>query len=77
MMEPTREQLVILAEQLAETAAEEIDCEAVLSCVSAYLEIAEASKTLPPELDAVAQHLKVCPECLEEYQALVRALAPE
>lgn len=76
-MEPTREQLVILAEQLAETAAEEIDCDAVLDCVSAYLEAAKSKRTLLPELNAVAQHLKVCPGCLEEFEALVRALSPE
>ncbi len=76
-MEPTREQLAALARQLASTAPEEIDCEAVLDRVATYLEARQSDEALPPELDAVGQHLEVCPSCLEEFQALVRAVAPE
>ncbi len=76
-MEPTREQLAALARQLAVTAPEEIDCEAVLNRVATYLEARRTDVGLPPELDAVGQHLEVCPSCLEEFQTLVRALAPE
>ncbi len=76
-MEPTREQLAALARQLAATAPEEIDCEAVLDRVAAYLETRRPDEGLPPELEAVRQHLEVCPPCLEEFQALVRAVASE
>ena len=76
-MEPNREQLAALAQQLASTAPEEIDCEAVLDHVAAYLEAAQADATLPPELEMVEQHLKICPACLEEYQALIKAFTPE
>ena len=76
-MEPSRKQLAALARQLASTAPEEIDCETVLDRVATYLEATRSDVGLPPELDAVGQHLEVCPSCLEEFQALVRALAPE
>ncbi len=76
-MEPTREQLAAIARQLASTAPQEIDCEAVLDRVAAYLETTRSEVTLPPELDAIRQHLEVCPSCLEEFQALVRAVAPK
>ncbi len=76
-MEPTREQLAALARQLAATAPEEIDCEAVLDRVATYLAARRSDMALRPELDAVRQHLEVCPSCLEEFQALVRALAAE
>ncbi len=76
-MEPTRDQLAALARQLASTAPEEIDCEAVLDLVATYLEATRSDVGLPPELDAVRQHLEVCPSCLEEFQALTRAVAPE
>ncbi len=76
-MEPTREQLAALAQQLASTAPKEIDCEAVLDRVAAYLETTRSKVTLPPELDTVGLHLEVCPSCLEEFQALVRAVARE
>ena len=76
-MEPTREQLAALAQHLAATVPDEIDCMAVLSLVAAYLEATRAAATLPPELEMVGQHLAVCPACLEEFQALIRASAPE
>ncbi len=76
-MEPSREQLAALARQLASTAPEEIDCEAVLDRVATYLAATRSDMPLPPELDAVGQHLEVCPSCLEEFQALVRAAAPK
>ncbi len=76
-MEPNREQLAALAQQLASTAPEEIDCEAVLDHVAAYLEASQADATLPPELETVGQHLKICPACLEEFHALIRASVPE
>ncbi len=76
-MEPTREQLAALARQLASTAPEEIDCEAVLDRVATFLEARQSDVAIPPELDAIGQHLEVCPSCLEEFQALVRAVARE
>ncbi len=76
-MEPTQEQLAALARQLAATAPEEIDCQAVLDRVAAFLEARRSDLELPPELDAVRQHLEICPPCLEEFQALVRAVEPE
>ena len=75
-MEPTREQLAALAQHLASTAPEEIDCMAVLSLVAAYLEAKGSNVALTPELEMVGQHLAVCPACLEEFQALIRASAP-
>ncbi len=75
-MEPTREQLAALARELASTAPEEIDCDAVLERVAAYLEAKDSDVALPPELEMVGQHLAVCPACLEEFQALIRASAP-
>jgi len=76
-MEPTQEQLAALARQLAATAPQEIDCQAVLDRVAAYLEATRSNAGLSPELEAVRQHLEICPPCLEDFQALVRAVAPE
>ncbi len=76
-MEPTREQLAALARQLASTAPEEIDCEAVLDRVATFLQARQSDEALPPELDASGQHLEVCPSCLEEFHALLRAVARE
>ena len=54
------------------TAPEEIDCDAFLERVAAFLEHAGSSPDLPERFQAVAQHLQVCPECLEEFEALLR-----
>ena len=73
-MQPTREQLAALARQLAATAPDEIDCDAVLGRVGAYLEATRSGDEIAPELETVRQHLEVCPTCLEEFEALVRAM---
>lgn len=76
-MEPTREQLLALARQLAATAPDEIDCEMVLDRVASFVEATRSRDALGPELEQVAQHLEVCPSCLEEFRALLRALEME
>ena len=73
MMEPTRDHLAELARLVEATAPEEIDCTQLLDHVAAYLEASSAGADLPPELDAVRQHLEVCPGCRDEFDALVRA----
>lgn len=68
----TTEHLTQLTHLLSATAAEEVDCDAVLDLLAAYLEHS-AEVELPPDLAAVDQHLRVCPDCYEEYQALLAA----
>lgn len=63
-----------LTDLLSATVAEELDCDAVLDRLAAYLEHS-ADAELPPDLAAVEQHLRVCPDCHEEYQALVAAFS--
>ncbi|MBT8485046.1 MAG: hypothetical protein HKO59_03125 [Phycisphaerales bacterium] len=73
-MDPSREQLAALVRQLAVTAPEELDCETVLRHVAAYLEATHADAPVAPELAMIRQHLDVCPSCLEEFEALTRAV---
>lgn len=72
-MKPTREQLRELLRVIQATRPQEIDCQEFLARVAAFLEAREPGKPLPPELAAVAQHLEVCLECSEEFDALVAA----
>lgn len=72
-MDPTREQLAALARQLAATRPQELDCNATLDRVAAYLEATQGNAALSPELEMVGQHLEVCPCCHEEFKALIRA----
>lgn len=74
-MEPTREQLAALARQVAATVEDEIDCEAMLGRMAAYFEAGGRPADLAPELAKVRQHLEVCPQCREEFEALLRVFA--
>ena len=66
------EQLIRLARAVADAADEEIDCAVFLDRMAAYLELyRRGTVSLPPELAPVEQHLRVCPECYEEFQALL------
>jgi hypothetical protein len=54
------------------TAPEEIDCDEFLAGVGAYLEAIGPDGKVPADLRAVLQHLEVCPECKEEFDALLK-----
>ena len=70
-MKPTRTQLQELLRVVAATAPREIDCDEFLARVGPFLEGLERGGERPPELDLVSQHLEVCLECREEFDALV------
>lgn len=72
-MKPTDAQLADLAKLLGDTADCEIDCAELLDRVAAYLEAIKDRRVLASPLKQVAQHLKICPECREEFEALIRA----
>jgi hypothetical protein len=69
-MEPDRERLAKLARMLAATAPEELDCESALDRLAALLERSRTGERLDDELLRTKQHLSVCPECVEEFEAL-------
>lgn len=72
-MKPTRVQMQELLRVVLATEPAEIDCDELLARVGAYLEARAPHERLPPELGVVSQHLAVCLECREEFDALVRA----
>lgn len=67
-----REHLLEFLRVVMATAPEEIDCDELLDRVGAYLEAMGSDQPLPADLQAVSQHLEVCGECREEFDALVR-----
>ena len=74
-MKPTKEQLAALARLTMNTRPEEIPCEELLHRVARYAELVFAGQPVPPELQPVADHLRVCTECTEELDALKKTLA--
>lgn len=67
------ERLTALLRRILATEPHEIDCDEFLARAAQFLESLETEREQPPELDAVVQHLDVCPECREEFEALIRA----
>ena len=70
-MKPHVDNLRELLGSVLATEATEIDCEVFLNRVGCYLESSDHDRSITPELVAVAQHLSVCPECKQEFEALV------
>lgn len=56
------------------TRAEEIDCEQFLHLSASYVERVLDAGAPPAGFEDVVHHLRVCPECAEELDALYRAL---
>ncbi|MEZ5356867.1 MAG: hypothetical protein R2762_29870 [Bryobacteraceae bacterium] len=70
----SKDELDNLLQLLGNTRAEEIDCEQCLDLVAEFAERVLAGKSPAERLIAVEQHLSVCAECREEYEALRLAL---
>jgi hypothetical protein len=73
MTKPSDKQLAELARLLGATEDREIDCAEMLGLVAAYLQAIRDETSLTEQLRQVAQHLDVCPECREEFVALIKA----
>jgi hypothetical protein len=52
----------------------EIGCDDCLMQISRYCETELAGKEVPEALRLVREHLETCPECHEEYRALLSAM---
>lgn len=72
-MNDLRKQLDALLRLVSATEIDEIDCDEFLKRAGALLESLVPGQALPEGLALISQHLSVCPECREEFDALVRA----
>jgi hypothetical protein len=63
-----------LFEVLLATRDVEIGCDDCLMQVASYCETELAGKEVPEALRLVREHLEICPDCHEEYQALLAAM---
>ena len=73
----TRDDLMKLLQLVDITAAEEIDCSEFMHRVSGYLERLGPDGQPPQGYEDVIHHLQLCPECLEEFEALYEAFCGE
>ncbi len=76
MSEPffTTDQLKDLAGVLLKTRPAELTCDEWLNEVAPYAEAVLAGNRPPANASCVEHHLDICPECKEEYEALLATL---
>lgn len=70
----TREQVGDIMKMLALTTDREINCSECLQHVSEFAESQLANRPVGEVIASVEQHLAMCPECREEYEALMKIL---
>ena len=70
----TREQVGSIVKMLGQTRDREINCAECLQHVSEFAECQLANQPLGEVIARVEQHLELCPECREEYLALMKIL---
>lgn len=63
-----------LAKYVLLTKPDEIGCDDWLGCAPSYAELVAAHRPVPEPLQKAAAHLDMCPECAEEFRALLEAL---
>lgn len=68
-----RKELLDLLRLVDITKAEEIDCTEFLARVAGYLERLGPGGEPPAGYEGLVHHLQLCPECLEEFEALFAA----
>ena len=67
-------QLRRLGQKIVATRPKEFTCDEWLTHVASYLEAEAAGQEIQSDLEHVRHHLKICPECAEEYEAIKRAI---
>lgn len=70
----SRQEIDGLIHMIGLTKDDEINCEQCLSLVAEFAERELSNKPVTEALKAVEQHLSICAECHEEYEALQLAL---
>ncbi len=70
----SKEEIDSLLRLVGHTEDAEINCEQCLALVAEFAEQQLTGKSIHEGLKAVEQHLSVCAECRDEYEALRRTL---
>lgn len=66
--------LIQLLRMLEKTREDELSCDDVFALVDEYVEAVQRGEDVARLKPLVLQHLEMCRECEEEYQALLRVL---
>jgi len=69
--------LVMLLDMLVKTEAYEISCNDVGDALAEFAELHQRGQDVKHLMPLVHQHLEMCPNCREEYEALMAAIEAE
>lgn len=73
-MDGSKVMLRKLLEQIARTQERELHCGEVFALLDQYVEAVAAGQDPSSLMPLVKDHLELCPDCLEEYEALLRVI---
>ena len=68
--------MVQMLQALAKTEEQEISCDDVFAVLDEFAEAIQRGENVLLLMPLVRQHLDMCPDCREEYEALLRMLQP-
>ena len=74
MQELSPSQAEMMLAMVQKTQEDELSCDDVHKLLDQYTEMALRGEDAAALLPLVHQHLDLCPDCLEEYEALTRIL---
>ncbi len=63
-----------LAGFLLKTQPDELTCDEWINHVGKYVELVLTGHSIPASLDDVVRHIDLCPECAEEFKAILIAV---
>jgi predicted anti-sigma-YlaC factor YlaD len=66
-----------LLRMLALTKERELTCSEVNELLDYYLELEQSGENVKALMPTMTQHLRICPECVEEYEALRQIIGKE
>ena len=73
-MNQSKDMMRKLIKQIALAQERELDCGEVFAVLDQYTEAIIAGGDVQEQFALVIQHLELCPDCLEEYEALLSVL---
>ena len=63
-----------LSQMILNTAPQELTCDEAFQVLHQYADLVSRGEDASQILPEVHRHLETCPDCREEYEALLRAL---
>lgn len=76
-MQLSKNNMKSLLESVSKTEEVELPCDGVFELIDEFADAAAKGEDTSEFMPMVQQHLQICRDCLEEYEALLRVLKAE